>query len=68
MGDGSPGRIAALVRQDVRLLLRDPAPLVVRTVMPLLIMGFMQPLFRAALRAATSRTPPEPNRACPGWR
>ncbi|GAA2279038.1 hypothetical protein GCM10010415_54250 [Streptomyces atrovirens] len=51
MRDGAPTRITALVRQDVRLLLRDPAPLVVRTVMPLLIMGFMQPLFRAALRA-----------------
>ncbi|MEU8778399.1 ABC transporter permease [Streptomyces sp. NPDC048606] len=51
MGDGTPGRIAALVRQDLRLLVRDPAPLVVRTVMPLLIMGFMQPLFRTALRA-----------------
>ncbi|WP_030857678.1 ABC transporter permease [Streptomyces sp. NRRL S-37] len=51
MRDGALTRITALVRQDVRLLLRDPAPLVVRTVMPLLIMGFMQPLFRAALRA-----------------
>ncbi|MDJ1130774.1 ABC transporter permease [Streptomyces iconiensis] len=51
MGDGAPGRITALVRQDFRLLARDPAPLVVRTVMPLLIMGFMLPLFRAALRA-----------------
>ncbi|MFC7308251.1 ABC transporter permease [Streptomyces monticola] len=51
MADGSLGRIAALIRQDGRLMLRDPAPLVVRTVMPLLIMGFMQPLFRTALRA-----------------
>lgn len=51
MRDGSLGRVVALVRQDCRLLLRDPAPLIVRTVMPLLIMVFMQPLFRAALRA-----------------
>ncbi|MFH8977937.1 ABC transporter permease [Streptomyces sp. NPDC017890] len=51
MGDGALVRITALVRQDVRLLMRDYTPLLVRTVMPLLIMGFMQPLFRAALRA-----------------
>ncbi|MCS0639629.1 ABC transporter permease [Streptomyces sp. LP05-1] len=51
MSEGSWGRIVALVRQDLRLQLRDPAPLVVRTAMPLLLMGFMQPLFRTALRA-----------------
>lgn len=50
-GGGSVSRTAALIRHDVRLQLRDPAPLVVRTVMPLLLMGFMQPLFRTALRA-----------------
>ncbi|MFJ5810966.1 ABC transporter permease [Streptomyces sp. NPDC093093] len=66
MGDGSPGRIAALVRQDVRLLLRDPAPLVVRTVMPLLIMGFMQPLFRAALRAGDVKDATGAEQGVPG--
>jgi ABC-2 type transport system permease protein len=51
VAEGSLGRVTALIRQDVRLQVRDPAPLIVRTVMPLLIMSFMQPLFRTALRA-----------------
>jgi len=51
MNEGALGRIASLVRHDLRLQLRDPAPLIVRTLMPLLLMGFMQPLFRTALRA-----------------
>ncbi|WP_460406467.1 ABC transporter permease [Actinophytocola sediminis] len=42
--------MTAVVRQDFRLALRDPTPLVIRTVMPLLIMAFMQPVFRSALR------------------
>ncbi|ARZ72343.1 ABC transporter permease [Streptomyces sp. HU2014] len=66
MGDGSPGRIAALVRQDARLLVRDPSPLIVRTVMPLLIMSFMQPLFRAALRADDVRGATGAEQAVPG--
>ncbi|MGW6459219.1 ABC transporter permease [Streptomyces sp. NPDC055078] len=66
MGDGSLGRIAALVRHDIRLLLRDPAPLIVRTVMPLLIMGFMQPLFRVALRADDVRDATGAEQAVPG--
>ncbi len=51
MGDGAGRRIRALVMQDVRLLRRDLAPLIIRTVMPLLLMAFLQPLFRATLRA-----------------
>lgn len=66
MGDGSLGRIAALVRQDGRLMLRDPTPLVVRTVMPLLIMGFMQPLFRTALRADGVKSANGAEQAVPG--
>ncbi|MFE7812871.1 ABC transporter permease [Streptomyces sp. NPDC057433] len=50
MGDGALVRVAAVVRQDLRLTLRDPTPFVVRTIMPLLIMAFMQPLFRSHLR------------------
>ncbi|GAA2364536.1 ABC transporter permease [Streptomyces carpaticus] len=56
MGDSALNRMTALVRQDIRLLLRDPAPLLIRTVMPLVIMGFMQPLFRAALQAGGAGT------------
>ncbi|MFF0447643.1 ABC transporter permease [Streptomyces sp. NPDC004609] len=66
MGEGSLGRIAALVRHDMRLQLRDPAPLVVRTVMPLLLMGFMQPLFRTALRAEQVEGATGAEQAVPG--
>ncbi|MFI6284828.1 ABC transporter permease [Streptomyces sp. NPDC051018] len=66
MGEGSLGRIAALVRHDMRLQLRDPAPLVVRTVMPLLLMGFMQPLFRTALRAERVEGATGAEQAVPG--
>ncbi|MFI9202523.1 ABC transporter permease [Streptomyces sp. NPDC053048] len=66
MGDGALGRIGALVRQDLRLLRRDLAPLIIRTVMPLLIMGFMQPLFRAALRADDVRDANGAEQGVPG--
>lgn len=70
MGDATGvaalGRIAALVRHDARLLARDPAPLIVRTVMPLLLMGFMQPLFRAALRAGDLPDATGAEQAVPG--
>ncbi|MCD9195214.1 ABC transporter permease [Streptomyces albireticuli] len=66
MGDGALGRIAALVRQDGRLLVRDPSPLIVRTVMPLLLMSFMQPLFRAALRADDVRGATGAEQGVPG--
>lgn len=51
MSEGALGRIATLVRHDYWLQLRDPSPLIIRTLMPLLLMGFTQPLFRTALRA-----------------
>ncbi|WP_395372581.1 ABC transporter permease [Streptomyces tubercidicus] len=66
MKQGSPGRIAALLRHDIRLQLRDPAPLIVRTVMPLLLMGFMQPLFRTALRAEQVEGATGAEQAVPG--
>lgn len=66
MGDGSLGRVAALVRQDWRLLAGDPAPLIIRTAMPLLIMSFMQPLFRAALRADDVRDANGAEQGVPG--
>ncbi|QXJ25689.1 ABC transporter permease [Actinomadura graeca] len=66
MSDGSLGRIASLVRHDLRLQLRDPAPLLVRSAMPLLLMGFMQPLFRAALRADQVENATGAEQAVPG--
>ncbi|MEU6298697.1 ABC transporter permease [Streptomyces erythrochromogenes] len=66
MSDGSLGRIASLVRHDVRLQLLDPAPLIVRTVMPLLLMGFMQPLFRTALQAEQVEGATGAEQAVPG--
>jgi ABC-2 type transport system permease protein len=40
---------AAVARQDLRILRSDPAFLVVMTVMPLVVMAFIKPAFRASL-------------------
>ncbi|SDF98802.1 ABC-2 type transport system permease protein [Sinosporangium album] len=66
MREGTAGRIAALIRHDLRLQMRDPAPLLVRTVMPLLLMGFMQPLFRTALQAENVEGATGAEQAVPG--
>lgn len=38
-----------LVRHNLRLLLRDPGQIVAYTVMPVVLMSLLQPLYRAAL-------------------
>jgi ABC-2 type transport system permease protein len=43
-------RSAAIARQDLRILRRDPAPLVVFVLMPLIVMAFNQPQYRLVLR------------------
>lgn len=45
----SPRRTAALVRHNTRLLLADPAPIVVSTLMPLVLMAFLQGMGRSVL-------------------
>jgi ABC-2 type transport system permease protein len=42
-------RSAAVARQDLRILRSDPAFLVIMTVMPLVVMAFIKPAFRASL-------------------
>lgn len=51
MPDAPLRRVAAIVRQDMRLQRTDLTPLITMTVMPLLVMAFAQPLLRAGLTA-----------------
>ena len=48
----SLGRIAAIARQDLRVLRRDPMAVVPLIVLPLVVMPFLQPAFRAAFHFA----------------
>lgn len=45
----SSRRSAAVARHDLRILRSDPAFLVIMTVMPLVVMAFIKPAFRASL-------------------
>jgi ABC-2 type transport system permease protein len=47
----SPSRVAAIVRQELRLIGRDPFPVVVLVAFPILSMLFLKPAFRYALVA-----------------
>jgi ABC-2 type transport system permease protein len=51
----SGGRAAALFRQNVELLLRDPAPIVITTAMPLILIAFLKGTGLAVLRQAGFR-------------
>lgn len=43
------GRIAAIARQDLKILRTDPMPAMLLIVMPLILMPFLQPAFKLAL-------------------
>jgi ABC-2 type transport system permease protein len=45
----SGGRTATLFRQNVQLLLRDPAPIVITTLMPVILIAFLKGTGRAVL-------------------
>ncbi len=47
----SPRRTAAIVRHELRLMGRDPLPLLILVVFPLIMMSFLKPAFRLALIA-----------------
>jgi ABC-2 type transport system permease protein len=47
----SPRRTAAIVRHELRLMSRDPLPLLILVVFPLIMMSFLKPAFRLALIA-----------------
>jgi ABC-2 type transport system permease protein len=48
----SGGRTATLFRQNLTLLLRDPAPIVITTMMPLILIAFLKGTGEAVLRQA----------------
>lgn len=48
----SGGRTATLFRQNMELLLRDPAPIVLTTAMPLVLIAFLKGTGRAVLQQA----------------
>lgn len=52
---GAAGRVGAMVRMGVTLLLREPGPLVSRLAMPVLLMTLLAPLYRAATDQGTQR-------------
>ena len=47
----SPKRTVAIVRHELRLMVRDPLPLLILVVFPLIMMSFLKPAFRLALVA-----------------
>ncbi len=47
----SPRRTLAIVRHELRLMGRDPLPLLILVVFPLIMMSFLKPAFRLALVA-----------------
>ena len=55
MSDASaPVRVAALVRHNGRLTVRDPGPLISRLLMPPVMLALLQPLYRQSLPNGTS--------------
>jgi ABC-2 type transport system permease protein len=59
-------RSAAVVRQDLRILRSDPAFLVIMTVMPLVVMAFIKPAFRASLLVTGAQGANGAEQAVPG--
>jgi ABC-2 type transport system permease protein len=51
----SPSRVAVIIRQELRLIARDPFPVVVLVLFPILAMLFLKPAFRLALVAGGYR-------------
>ncbi len=48
----SPRRTVAIVRHELRLISRDPLPILILVVFPLIMMSFLKPAFRFALVAS----------------
>jgi len=48
----SPGRVAAIAKQDLRVLRTDPMAVVPLIVLPLVVMPFLRPAFKAAFHFA----------------
>jgi ABC-2 type transport system permease protein len=59
-------RSAAVMRHDLRILRRDPAFLLLMTVMPLVVMAFIKPAFRASLLLAGDPKANGAEQAVPG--
>jgi ABC-2 type transport system permease protein len=47
----SPRRTVAIIRHELRLMGRDPLPLLILVIFPLIMMSFLKPAFRLALVA-----------------
>jgi ABC-2 type transport system permease protein len=62
----SPRRIAAIARQDLRILRTDPMAVVPLIVLPLVVMPFLQPAFRAAFHFAGLRRANGAEQVVPG--
>jgi ABC-2 type transport system permease protein len=59
-------RSAAVARQDLRILRSDPAYLVIMMVMPLVVMAFIKPAFRASLQLSGASGVNGAEQAVPG--
>src|SRR4051812_3749947 len=58
--------IASLARLNVRIMLRDRAPLILIVVLPLLLIAFIKPLVEPALRAEGVKDGTGAEQAVPG--
>ena len=59
-------RSKAIARNDARIMLRDPFPLVMLAVFPLFLMGFLKPVFRLDLHPTTGRAANGAEQVVPG--
>lgn len=59
-------RSAAVARHDLRVLRRDPAPLIILIFMPLVLMAFLKPAFRSFLVEAGAADANGAEQAVPG--
>jgi ABC-2 type transport system permease protein len=59
-------RALVLARLDWRLMRSDPAPLIVSVVMPIVVIAFVKPVFRLALRAQDYESASGAEHAVPG--
>ena len=58
-------RTAAILFHELRLLTRDPLPIMILVVFPLLLMAFLKPMFALALNTHGYSGRMVPNKSCP---
>ena len=57
-------RIGVTIAHELRIIRRDPLPVMVLIVFPIITMAFLKPAFRPALVQAGIRAPTVPSKSC----